>query len=249
MREETRRVVTRVFFDTKNFADLYTANWTVANDVLAKQYGLAGVQGADFRVVTYPDGLRAGVLGHGSILGATGLSDQTSPIRRGLMVRRRLLCQELPPPPPNAGGVPKVDPTATTRDRFAQHTANPACRSCHQYIDSVGFGFERFDTVGKVRDQEAGKAIDSAGDMNDVEGLGKGTHAPFANLAELGQTLAASDTAKSCVVAQYWRFARGTREPDSCSIAPIKARLVEKGGDLQEMMLGVVLASDFTVRR
>ena len=249
MREETRRVVTRVFFDTKKFADLYTANWTVANDVLARQYGLAGVQGPEFRVVTYPDGLRAGVLGHGSILGATGLSDQTSPIRRGLMVRRRLLCQELPPPPPTAGGVPKVDPSATTRDRFAQHTSNPACHGCHQYIDGVGFGFERFDTVGKLRDQESGKAIDSAGDMNDVEGLGKGTHAPFANLAELGQTLASSDAAKSCLVAQYWRFARGAREPDSCSLAPIKARLVEKGGDLQEMMLAVVLASDFTVRR
>ena len=52
--------------------------------------------------------------------------------------------------------MPEVDPNATTRERFAQHTANPVCAGCHQYIDGVGFGFERFDAVGRWRDTENG---------------------------------------------------------------------------------------------
>jgi hypothetical protein len=249
MREETRQVVERIFFDTRHLGDVFTANWTIANDLLAKQYGIPGVTGADMRVVTYPDDSRSGVLGHGSILVATGLSDETSPIRRGLFVRRRLLCQDFPPPPPNGGALPPVDPNATTRERFAQHTADPFCKSCHQYIDDVGFGFEGFDTVGKKRDTDSGHPVDSTGDMNDVEGLGTNTHAPFTTLTGLGQILAASDAATTCAVRQYWRFARGVVEPDSCSLDQAKASLVASGGDPIEMMVAVVLSPDFLVRK
>jgi hypothetical protein len=142
-----------------------------------------------------------------------------------------------------------VDPNATTRERFAQHTANPFCHSCHQYIDRVGFGFERFDPIGRVRDQEAGKPIDSQGDMNDVEGLGKGTHAPFASLAELGQTLASSESAKACVAKQYWRFVRGRIDDDVCSVQGISKHFSETGGDLQEMIISVLTSPDFVVRQ
>jgi mono/diheme cytochrome c family protein len=249
MLAETRALAASAFFDTRRGADLFDASYTYVDERLAKHYGLPGVSGADLRKVNYPDGNRAGVLGHGSVLATTGHSDQTSPIRRGLFVRRRLLCQEFPPPPPNAGGVPKVDPGATTRERFAQHTQNPFCKSCHQYIDGVGFGFEAFDGVGRFRASEGGKPVDSVGDMNDVEGFGKGTHARFTSLAELGKTLAESDAAKACLVTQYYRFARGRLEDSACTVDAIKRRYLEKSGDPQEIILGVVLAPDFTVRR
>ena len=72
---------------------------------------------------------RAGLLGHASVLGTYAHSDQSSPIRRGLFVRRSLLCQEFGPPPPNAGGVPEVDPDAPPRARFRQHSDADICRS------------------------------------------------------------------------------------------------------------------------
>jgi hypothetical protein len=245
MLDETRTLVQSVVFDgSHKIGELFTANYTFVDAKLAGFYGLNGTG-----KVTYPDGTRAGILGHGSILATTAHSDQSSPILRGLFVRRRLLCQEFPPPPPNAGGIPMVDPNATTRERFAQHTANPFCHSCHQYIDPVGFGFERFDPIGRVRDQEAGKPIDSQGDMNDVEGLGKNTHAPFASLAELGQTLASSDSAKACVVKQYWRFVRGRIDDDVCSVQGITKHFSETGGDLQEMIVSVLTSPDFVVRQ
>lgn len=250
MLAETRMAVERAFFDGgRNVRELFVADGTFVDARLAAHYGIPNVTGTDLVWAKYPDGARAGVLGHGSVLATTGHSDQTSPIRRGLFVRKRLLCQDFPQPPPNAGGLPKVDPNATTRERFAQHTANPACRSCHQYIDGVGFGFERFDTVGRLRDSDNGKPIDALGDMNDVEGLGTNTHAPFSSLSELGQTLAESDAAKACVAKQYWRFVRGRSDDGACSLASVKARFLQSGGDLRELVLGVVASHDFTVRR
>lgn len=250
MLEETRTFVTHVVFDGSHSLDeLFTADYTFANEALAKHYGLSGASGTELERVKYAGPARSGILGHGSILATTGHSDQTSPIRRGLFVRRRLLCQEFAPPPPNAGGVPQVDPKATTRERFAQHTSNQFCKSCHQYIDGVGFGFERLDTVGRVRDSEAGKPIDAQGDMNDVEGFGKGTHAPFSNVGELGHILAASDAAKTCVVRQVYRFARGHLDDDVCEIAPVEKRFREKNGDLRELMVAVVTDPAFVVRK
>jgi hypothetical protein len=250
MLEETRRFVTYVTFDGTHKADeLFTANYTFANQTLAGVYGISGVSGTSFVKTQYPDNLRAGVMGHGSVLATTALSDQTSPIRRGLFVRRRLLCQEFGTPPPQAGSIPAVDPNATTRERFAQHSANDFCKSCHQYIDDVGFGFERFDIVGKVRTMEAGQPIDSQGDMNDVEGFGKGTHAPFASLSDLGKTLAQSDAAKTCVVRQMYRFARGQIEKDVCAVDGPKQIFLQKGGDLQELMVAIATAPDFVVRQ
>lgn len=250
MLEETRRLVEHVVFDgTHGIDELFTARYTFANEALAKHYGLPGVTGAEMRKVDVADPMRSGILGHGSVLATTAHSDQTSPIRRGLFVRRRLLCQEFPPPPPNAGGVPKVDPQATTRERFAQHTKDPFCKSCHQYIDGLGFGFERLDPIGRVRTNEAGKAIDGQGDLNDLEGFGTGTHAPFASMKELGDVLASSKSAEACLVRQMYRFARGQLDDDVCMVRPIEARFREKNGDIRELMIAIVTDPAFVERR
>jgi mono/diheme cytochrome c family protein len=254
MLEETRRFVTDVVFDgSHDLRDLFRAKYTFADDALVAFYGLGGsgaVSGGGFRKV--PLGERAGLLGHASILATTAHSDQTSPIRRGLFVRRRLLCQDFPPPPANAGGVPKVDPNATTRERFAQHTNNAFCKNCHQYIDDVGFGFEHYDPIGRARDQENGKPIDATGDMNDVEGLGTHTHAPYKSLDELGGVLAGSHAAKACVVRQYWRFVRGQREEDGCQTHALEGHVDDPANgtvDARELLVAIYTDPRFLIRR
>jgi hypothetical protein len=185
------------------------------------------------------------------VLATSAHSDQTSPILRGLLVRRNFLCQDLPPPPPEGGGVPAIDPDATTRERFAMHSSNPGCRNCHQYIDSVGFGFEHFDPVGRWRETEHGKPIDAEGDMNDVERLGSDTGAPFHSIPELAQTLAKSEAAQSCFVRQYLRFSRGVRETlaERCARLAIEDKWAAAGGNIRELMVQSVLARDFVERR
>jgi hypothetical protein len=249
--EETQRFFNRVTFDsTGRFDELLTAQETVIDDVLAAFYGL-DTTSDDFAVVPTEHG-RAGILGHGSVLASYAYSAETAPVRRGLFVRERLLCQVLGTPPPNAGAIPELDPDATTRERFAQHTENAFCYACHQYIDPVGFGFESFDAVGRHRTTDNGFAVDSAGNMNDVEGLGTGTSAHFGDLATLGNVLATSDAAKSCFVRQVQRFATGrlaAEQEELCASAPLIAAFRDSGGNIEELLISLVKDEAFVRRQ
>jgi hypothetical protein len=241
---ETTAVFAELVRTGGTLADLYTADWTIAGPSVRALYGLPP---GDGRVTLPPE--RAGVLGHASLLFATSHSDQTSPIRRGLMVRTRLLCETFPAPPPTAGGVPDVDPTATTRERFAQHTDNPACASCHDYIDGLGFGFEHFDAVGAWRETENGAPIDATGSLRDVEGRGTETEATFESIAQLGAALAASEAAPRCLTAQVVRYALGVEvEVDDRRLDGVVAAFAASGYELRALVLALA-ESDLMVER
>jgi hypothetical protein len=252
MLEEARRLVTAVAFDgTHRFDELFTTRSTWVDATLAAYYGLDGVSGSTFQRVELPAARQGGVLSLGAVLTRYAHSDQGSPILRGVFVRAALLCEEFPPPPANAGGVPDVDPNATTRDRFRQHTANAACETCHRYIDGVGFGFERFDAVGRLRETENGRPIDATGTVLDLERFGAGTRVDFTSLPQLAGTLAQSDAARACFARQYYRFARGFRETadQRCGVLDVARRFRESGYDLRELMVAVTLTRDFATRR
>ncbi|MBK8254858.1 MAG: DUF1592 domain-containing protein [Polyangiaceae bacterium] len=251
MVQETKTFFTHVAFDgSRKYSDLVTSDTTFINTTLATFYGLPS-PAQEFGEVSSPAERQAGLLGQASILAVNAYADQSSPIRRGLFVRRSLLCQDLPPPPANAATLPVVDPNATTRERFAQHTKDPACHDCHQYIDDLGFGFEKFDAVGRYRETENGQPIDASGDMNDVEGLGTGTHSPFNSLSELGETLAQSHTAKACFAKQTYRFALGRLETadDTCGLTHLSTAFEKSGGDIQELWIELTLLDETTRRK
>lgn len=251
MAQETQRFFNHVMFDsTGRFDELLTAEEAVVDDVLAAFYGLTTAT-SGFTIVPTQNG-RAGILGQGSVLASYAYSAETAPVRRGLFVRERLLCQELGTPPPNAGAIPEMDPNATTRERFAQHTEDAFCYACHQYIDPVGFGFESFDAIGRYRTTDHGLPVDSTGDMNDVEGLGTATSAPFDNLATLGGVLAASDAAQSCFVRQVQRFVTGRLAGETeelCASASSLAAFRSSGGDIQELLISLVTDEAFVRRQ
>lgn len=243
IREETRRLVAHVIFDgSGRFPELFTADYTFADAALGALYGFDVPEPDAMALVAYPDDRRAGVLGHASVLGVTAHSDQTSPIRRGLWVRQRVLCQEFGPAPANAGGVPEVDPSATTRERFRQHTDDPFCASCHQYIDDLGFGFEAFNPVGQWRTTDGVFPVDARGNLNDVEGFGTATDANFDSLPALAEVIVASESARRCFVRQYTRYVRGRLETpaDRCALDAIDETFVEQNLEIREMMIAVV---------
>jgi mono/diheme cytochrome c family protein len=250
MAQETRRFFSHVMFDSSGRLDeLFTAQVSVVDDVLAAFYGLTPSAQPGFTVVPSTDG-RTGVLGQGAVLASYAYPDQTAPVRRGLFVRERLLCQDLGAPPPNAGAIPEIEDDATTRERFAQHTADSFCYACHQYIDPVGFGFERYDPIGRWRDSDNGLPVDAAGDMNDVESLGSDTSAPFDSLSGLGATLAESDSLHACFVRQMWRYTSGRleRPADACALEPLEEQFLDSGGDVRELLVDLVRDEAF-VRR
>ena len=122
------------------------------------------------RQIPVIDESRGGVLSLLSVLAAHAHSDDSSPIKRGVFMRESVLCHDLPAPPPTVDNTPPpLDPTLTTRDRFAAHSSSEFCQVCHQYIDGVGFGFEAYDGAGQFRESENGQPVDDSGNILALE--------------------------------------------------------------------------------
>ncbi|MFN8061647.1 MAG: DUF1592 domain-containing protein [Vicinamibacterales bacterium] len=168
---------TELFFDSvvredRSVLDLLSADYTFANERVAKHYGIPNVMGDAFRRVAVPE-YRRGLLGHGSILTLTSVADRTSPVQRGKYLMEVFLGSPPPPPPPN---VPSLDDSVkaaqgakmlSTRERMEEHRKNPACNSCHRVIDPLGLALENFDATGAWRIKDNEVPVDALGDLYD----------------------------------------------------------------------------------
>ena len=172
MRLETELFFNNLVEEDRSVLDLFTADYTFVNERLAGHYGITGVNGEEFRRVTYSDDTRRGVLGHASILTLTSHAGRTSPVLRGKWVMEVLLGTPPPPPPPSVPELEEVEAVAdgrvlTTRELLEQHRANPACNSCHQVIDPIGLALDNFGVTGKWRIRESGNPLDTRGELYD----------------------------------------------------------------------------------
>ncbi|MDX2020469.1 MAG: DUF1588 domain-containing protein [Deltaproteobacteria bacterium] len=192
---------------------LLTAPFTIAPDALVSFYGATRPAGADVKAPVMLDPKqRAGVLTQASFLAVHAAVNQTSPVSRGVAIRRNLLCQDLPDPPPNVNAIaPEPKAGATTRERFAAHSTGETCKGCHQLIDGVGLGFEHYDGVGAWRDTEEGKAIDATGMVVEAGDL----NGAFNGGVELAKKMSRSSVVRECVARQWFRYSLGRNESEA----------------------------------
>jgi hypothetical protein len=169
-RRETELFFEHILEEDRSVLELIKANYTYLNERLAKHYGISGVYGSHFRKVSVTPAMRrGGLLRQGSILSVTSYATRTSPVLRGHWILGNLLGTPPPPPPPNVPALDekRISSSLSIRERLAEHRANPACASCHDIMDPVGFALENFDAVGQWRDYEEGRAVDASGGMPD----------------------------------------------------------------------------------
>jgi hypothetical protein len=163
--------------------------------------------------------------------------DSSSPIHRGVLVRERLLCQELPPPPAGLEiKPPAMDPEKTTREQYAQHSEDPACSDCHERIDPIGFGFEHYDGAGVYRELDGLHEIDDSGEVVKA-GTATGT---FEGVQGLAQLLADSDELGACYVNLWVNYATGIHGSTEMQCA---AGLIAEGSAGESIALGEPLAA------
>jgi hypothetical protein len=225
-----------------SLTDLLTATYTFVDQALASFYQVGG-GGGNFQRIDIPEGVRApGILGHASVLTRHALSDASSPVQRGVLVRERFLCQELAPPPPEVEANLTV-PTAglTTRERYLEHSRNDTCAGCHSLTDPIGFAFEGFDGVGRRRDQDNGKPVDTSGALVGMPG----GDVPLDGVASLASYLASSDDVHACVVGYLAYYAYGVAE---CNTEAVVAA-APRGASLADVVHAIVAAPHFTQRR
>lgn len=168
--KETELFVESILREDRSVLDLLKSDYTFLNERLAHHYGIPSIFGSRFRRVDLdPEHKRGGLLRQGSILTVTSYATRTSPVIRGNWVLENIIGMPSPPPPPEVPALEenKVDSNLSMRDRLAVHRANPACASCHDRMDPVGFALENFDAVGRWREFENGAEIDASGGLPD----------------------------------------------------------------------------------
>jgi hypothetical protein len=169
-RRETELFFQSILREDRSVLDFLTADYTFANERLAKHYGIQSVYGSHFRRVTLPDENRRGLLGQGSFLTVTSLADRTTVVGRGKWLLDNVLGA---PPPPAPANVPPLKDSQSggrilsVRERMEQHRANPVCASCHARMDPLGFALENFDATGQWRTRDGDTAIDASAVLPD----------------------------------------------------------------------------------
>lgn len=195
--------------------------------------------------VTLDPAQRAGLLTQSAFLMRHAHPDQTSPVHRGIVVRENLLCGHISPPPPSFNvTVPPVNEATTTRERFAEHVANPVCGACHKDIDPLGLGFENYDAVGAYRTRDGLGDVDASGAFTNVRPDLQGT---FVGAVQMAQALAKSEDVADCVSRQWFRFALGRVESadDACTTVKLQTELTASGGDIPQLLEGITASEAF----
>lgn len=251
MRAELDRFVESTLFEGPGtFASLLTSTETDVDATLAALYGVDAPPPGEWAPVSLDPAQRSGILTRAGFLARTAHAVHPSPVKRGVFVLARLLCVPPAPPPANVNTNPPDEgepgQPKTNRERYAKHTAQADCASCHTAIDGVGFGFEHYDALGRWRDLDNGEPVDASGELvgTDVDGA-------FDGAVELSQKLATSTQAHDCVVSQVYRYAlgRGTTAADLCSLGDLRAQFAASSGDVHALLLAVVTSDAFRTRK
>jgi hypothetical protein len=256
MIEEARRFVGDLVWNDRNFMDVFRGSYGFVNSDLAAVYKVPAPAGDFDRTEFPPDQDRAGVLGQALFLTLTSKPEDTAPTARGLFIREQFLCQMVPPPPPGVDtNLPPVTENrpVTNRERLAEHTTNKACSGCHNLIDPIGFGLEKFDAIGvrrekakllfypdvheaKIAKKEVELALDTTGQIAGVE------NSRFSTTQQLGEILAGARQCQECVVKQVFRYMSGRHETaaDESRISQALEDFRKSGFHFKELLISLI---------
>ena len=244
---ETELFVGSQIREDRSLLDLLRADYTFVNERLARHYGIPKVYGNRFRRVTFADGARGGLLGHGSILTVTSYPTRTSPVLRGHWLLEHVLGAPPPPPPPDVPALPdrgEAGRAASVRERLERHRENAVCASCHAPMDPLGFGLEHFDAIGRWRAAgEAGGAIDASGVLPD------GT--AFRGLSGLREVLLERREQFVHTVAEKlttYALGRGLEHYDMPAVRRIVREAADDDYRWSSLVLGIVRSLPFQMR-
>ncbi|MFK7989434.1 MAG: DUF1592 domain-containing protein [Sandaracinaceae bacterium] len=240
-----------------SWSDILTSNLSFAqSDRLAAIYGVPAWDG-EGAPPPLPEGERSGLLTRAGLLYTTDGS--TNPFRRGIFLRRVVLCDEVPPPPANipadALQPPPVESAQTTRTAFENKVLEQPCAGCHVRFSPLGYAMEAYDGLGRFRTEEwlvtdLGEDRGTvAVDTRVVGEIEPGDRSVQAGPVALSSAIAESGRADQCLARRYFQYMhRRTPEGvDECTVGALLGRL-EAGEPLRNALRDVALEPAFRER-
>lgn len=254
MLEETSQFFTALLTEDRSILEFLDADFTFLNERLAKQYGIEGVSGDQFRRVDLTGEAaaaqrRGGLLGMASILALNSNPTRTSPVKRGKWIMETLLGTPPPPPPPMVPELEddkaeKAELKGTLKQRMEQHRADAICASCHKTMDQLGFGLENFDALGTWRERDGKEEIDSSGVLPG--------NVKFKGSNELKEILKEKkDLFSRCLTEKMLTYAlgRGLEEYDECTVDRIAQAIARQDYRFSALLTEIVTSEPFQQKR
>jgi hypothetical protein len=246
MNRETQLFFENLIRQDRSALDIILADYTYLNEPLARHYGVPEVVGPEFRQVSVKGLPRGGLLGMGSVLAKTSRPHRTSPVLRGNWLLNAILGTPVPPPPNN---VPELqehpEKPASLRAQLEQHRDDPACAACHNRIDPLGFALERFDPIGRLRqNDDLGQPIDTSASLTD------GTQFDgFGGLRDYLATRQSHFTKLFSRKLLAYALGRSIQPTDTALISAMQKQLSENQNRFSSAVLAVVESRQFLQRR
>lgn len=228
----------------QTYDNFLTSNVNFVDSSLAALYGLPDPGTATLTRVQNSTGQRVGFLGLAGFLTHTSGTESTTPPIRGKWVVNSLKCLELELPP-NATISPLGEPAVgqTVRQQLEAHRAMPACMGCHNILDPVGLGLERFDGIGRYRDSYPnGLPVDSVGTLPDGSS--------FDGLVQLAQGLSKDPEFVACAAHKLFVYGLGrTTAGSEDYVEQIVDNWHAQGLSLRNLLKALVANDTFRLRR
>jgi len=234
-----------------NFID---SDFTMANERLAKFYGVPNVTGEEFRrVALQPEQHRGGVLTMAGLLTYLADGTRTLPVRRGAWIMEEIFNDPPAPPPPNAGEIqPNVSgKNLTVRERLEMHRNEPTCASCHARIDPLGLALENYDAIGAWRTKQNGEGFRS-GNAPAIDAAGKlPSGREFKNPTEYKQALLAEKDRFARALTQKmltYALGRPVGYTDTDTVEQITTHLATNQYRMHSLIQAVVASEPFLTK-
>ncbi len=223
--------------------DLWVSSESWVTPALAQLYGIeapaeVGAEGSAglLHVAFDPDSRRGGLLGTAAFLATHASGEHPSLVRRGAYVRRVALCTEPPPPPPD---VEMGDP------ENEDHASQPECWACHQFLDPIGWGLDRYAADGSLRETlTSGEPVREEGYLVEVDG------SEFTDAPTLGAVLVETEDFAECGAekAAQWVLAKPADAVEDCFLDELTARFEDDGFHVPSLVARVAASEAFTLR-
>jgi hypothetical protein len=184
---------------------LLTDNTAFATSLLARHYGLPAPESEGFVPVLQPRETQMGLLTRGAFLARQSLAPA-----RGTFLLEALTCVPMVPPPAVMVSLWDQPDRPPVKQIVEQSYGHTGCAGCHDVYIGYSIALDRYDELGRYREQQNGVTIDTSshllvGGCPPNEGRcvpttdGRG-YIEFAGPEELGRTLSKVPGVHQCLI-------------------------------------------------
>ena len=242
----SRMFFQHIYESNMGLEEILTSSEGFVGPLMAPYYGISP---APASLTLTPLGAeRVGYFAQVPYLMLLGDDAHSDAIHRGVFLNYQVMCAQLPAPPAVIPPLTASKPGQSDRQRIEAHTGFGTCgEGCHGgYINPLGFAFENFDGMGRLRDIDNDNVVDTSS----AYPIGTQGMVPFDGAPELMSVLADSQEAHACFAKNLMTYGlqRDVVATDQALIDQLAQISMSETGSIKEILRALVKSPAFLAR-